>query len=162
MVSAITGNNLFLLRQTTQVVVVPNQLGLGFVGVGARQAVKHLTHLARGHFYQPIGQPRQLVGGVRGIGMVVRELVCLAGDGFGYLGAAVADVHAIQAGEAVDVLTAGRVCDGDAFAGLDDCWVSQFPGSEVLQVGERVQYRATILGRNEVDLLLVHGCSPVI
>ncbi|MNE92946.1 hypothetical protein D3C80_1907330 [compost metagenome] len=77
MVATITGDDLFLFRQTTQVVVVPHQLRLCFVGVGSRQAVEDLAHFTWSHLHQTIRQACQLVSGVRRIAMIVSELVGL-------------------------------------------------------------------------------------
>ena len=54
------------------------------------------------------------------IGVVVAQLVGLLGDGLGNLSLAVADVDAVEAGEAVEAALAVAVFDIDAAAAGDD------------------------------------------
>ncbi|MNT63647.1 hypothetical protein D3C72_2014790 [compost metagenome] len=96
------------------------------------------------------------------IGVIVGELVRLACNGISHFSTAITNVGAIQAGKAVDVLAAGGIGDTDALPGFNDGRITHLAAGKVLQVSERVQYGAAVLGGNEVDLLLVHYCSPVI
>ncbi len=57
---------------------------------------------------------------VADIGVVVGELARLGGDGVGDLGAAVADIDAVEPGEGVEAFAPVAVGDEDAFATFDD------------------------------------------
>ena len=54
------------------------------------------------------------------IGVVIGQLFCLGGDSLGYLGAAIADIDAIEAGKGVEQPVAVTILDIDARASLDD------------------------------------------
>ncbi|MNP56985.1 hypothetical protein D3C76_1517620 [compost metagenome] len=48
------------------------------------------------------------------VGVVVGQFLGLFIDGVGHLGAAVTDVHAVEAGKGIDELTAFMVANADA------------------------------------------------
>ena len=105
------GDDLLLLGPAQDVVVVPDQLDLGVVGVGTAVAEEHLRHRDRGRLDQSLGQrastrrwPSKRTSGSRQAGF-------LRPDGVGHLEVPVADVHAPQAGHGVEVglpLTVGQ------------------------------------------------------
>ena len=47
MVAALAGDDFFLLGLADQIVVMPYQFGLGFVGVGAGETIKDFFHVVR-------------------------------------------------------------------------------------------------------------------
>lgn len=58
-------DDLLLRRLATQVVVVPDELGLGLAGVRTGHAIEHLAHLARRHLHQAHGN--KLIDGFAGL-----------------------------------------------------------------------------------------------
>ena len=103
-IASVAGDDALLLWLADEVVVVPDQLGVGFVGVRAGGAVEDALHrlvseAGRGHFDKAVGEADQLIRGVAGVGVEVGQLMGLAGDGVGDFAAAVADVHAVESGK---------------------------------------------------------------
>ncbi len=70
--------------------------------------------------------------------MVVRELAGLFGDGLGDLGAAIADIDAIEAREGVEQAVAVTILDIDALAAGDDP-VGAFATGVLGEMGGRVE-----------------------
>src|SRR5690606_33683740 len=95
-IAAMAGNDFLFLRAAQDVVVVPDDLDLGFIGVGAGQAVIDLFHAGGRPVDDAARQLGDGVGRVSDIGVVVGQPFGLFIDGFGHLGAAVADIDAIQ------------------------------------------------------------------
>ena len=63
MVTPQTADDLFPLRLADQIVVVPQQLGLGIVGIAAGQPEKHASGIERNHRLEFLGQQyARLVG----------------------------------------------------------------------------------------------------
>ncbi len=119
-VAAPAGDDLLLLRAAEDVVVVPDELDVGLVGVGAAEAEIDLGHALRRAVEDHLRQRDRGLGAVADIGVVVGELAGLGGDRLGDLLAAVADVHAVEAGEGVEQRPAVTVLDIDALAAGDD------------------------------------------
>ena len=69
-------------------------------------------------------------------GVVIGQLVHLPCDGIGDLLAAIADIDAPEAGEAIEIFLAVVVEDVDALAALDD---ARSLGIQLLHVGEGMQ-----------------------
>ncbi len=119
-IAAPARDDLLLLRPAEDVVVVPDQLDVGLVGVRAGQAEIDAAHALRRAVDDHLGKRDRRLGAVADIGVVVGEVLRLLGDGVGDLLAAVADIDAIEAGEGIDALAAVDVPDGDAFAAGHD------------------------------------------
>ncbi len=119
-VAAPAGDDLLLLGAAEDVVVIPDQLDVGLVGVGAAEAEVDLGHALGRALEDHVGQRDRGLGAVADVGVVVGELLRLRGDGVGDLRAAVADVDAVEAGEGVEEALAVAVLDVDAGAAGDD------------------------------------------
>ena len=119
-VAAPARDDLLLLRAAEDVAVVPDELDVGLVGVGAAEAEVDLRHALRGAVEDHARQRDRGLGAVADVGVVVGELPRLLGDRLGDLGAAVADVDAVEAGEGVEQALAVAVLDEDAGAAGDD------------------------------------------
>jgi hypothetical protein len=119
-VTAFAGDDALLAGFADEVVVVPDELGLSLVGIGAGGAVEDLAGLAGGHADEAIGEADQLRRGVAGVGVEVSKLMRLTGDGVGHLGASVADVDAIEAGKSVNQLAALGVAHANALRGIEN------------------------------------------
>ena len=78
------------------VVVVPDQLDVGFICVRTGQPEIHLRHIVRRTVQNHLGQCDRRLGTVTDIGMIVGQLFGLIGDGLCNLGAAVTYVNAIE------------------------------------------------------------------
>jgi hypothetical protein len=120
MVAAPAGDDLFLLRTTEDVVDVPDQLEIGLVGVRSGEAEEHAAHGLGSAVDDHLGQPDRGLGAMAHIGMVIRQGSGLCGNGVGDLGAAIADIDAIEAREGVEAALALPVHDVDALAPGDD------------------------------------------
>ena len=119
-IAAPARDDLLLLRPAEHVVVVPDQLDVGLVGVGTRQAEIDAGHAFRRAVDDHLGERDRGLGAVADIGVVVGEVLRLRGDRVGDLLAAIADIDAVEPGKGVDALLAVDVPDGDAFAAGDD------------------------------------------
>lgn len=82
--------------------------------------------------------------------MVVRELLRLLVHRVGHFPAAVADVHAVQAGERVDIALALMVLDADTLAAAHDL-AGQRAGFVVVRVRRRMHEVGTVLAQQRVD-----------
>src|SRR6516162_11749949 len=107
---------LFLLRATTQIVVVADQLEVCVIGIGARGAKEHLGQMSGARFLaeeaqHAVGEPDDRLVRVRGEGVIIAEIAHRLSCGFSELAAAVADIDAPQAGAAIDELPAVAVLD---------------------------------------------------
>ena len=89
-----------------------------------------------------------------GIGVVVGKSIGLTRDRFRDLGSSVADVHAVETGEAIDVLAPGGILDTNAFARLDDRRIAELAGGKVLELREGMK-NACLVERG--DLGRIHG-----
>ncbi len=119
-VAAPAGDDLLLPRAAEDVVVIPDQFDVGLVGVGAAEAEVDLGHPRRRALEDHAGQGDRGLGAVADVGVIVGEFLGLGGDRLGDLGAAVADVDAVEAGEGVEQALAVAVLDEDAGAAGDD------------------------------------------
>src|SRR5690606_1018532 len=95
-------------------------------------------------------------GRVADIGVVVGQLLGLLVDGLGHLGATVADVHAVKAGEGVDQLAAFVILDANTRGAGDDASLEGAAGM-VMGMGGRVHEMGTVLGEQLV--VVAHGKS---
>ena len=96
------------------------------------------------------------------VGVVVGELAGLGGDRLGDLGAAVADVDAVEAGEGVEQAVAVAVLDVDAGAAGDDAGGGLAAGvlGEVgrgVEEGFAVPERELVVGQHVIDLHWKNG-----
>ena len=108
-IAAPARDDLLLLRPAEDVVVVPDQLDVGLVGVRAGEAEIDPGHALRRAVDDHLGQRDRGLGAVPDIGVVVGEVLRLGGDRIGDLLAAVADIDAIEAGEGVELAVAVAV-----------------------------------------------------
>src|SRR5690606_32832108 len=93
-----------------------------------------------------------------GIGVVVGKLMGLLGNRVGDLGAAVADVHAVEAGERVQAAAPVPVHDIDAFAAGDDP-VRRVAPRMGRHMGRRVEEMVAIPG-GEFVAAVEHAVAP--
>ena len=101
-VPALACNDLLLLGLADDVVVVPNQLDLGLVGVRTREAKKDALHASACERDQLLGQQDGLrVRGTRE-DVVIGQLACLLSYGVDDGLSAIAHIHAVHARHAVD------------------------------------------------------------
>ena len=126
-IGAEPGDDLLLLGLSAQVVVVPDQLEVGVVGVRAAGTEEHLrevrcTGLVVKQAEHPLGQAND--GLVRGAAedVIVGEVLDRLLGGLGHLLAAVPNVDAPQAGAAVDQLSALVVLHAHAARLGQDVW----------------------------------------
>jgi len=75
---------------------------------------------------------------VADISVIVGEFPCLGGNRLGDLTAAIAHVHAIEAGEGIEQPRAVAIGDVDALAAGDDP-VSQFAAGELTEMGRGME-----------------------
>jgi hypothetical protein len=118
-IAAPARDDLLLLGPAEDVVVVPDQLDVGLVGVRPAEAEIDLRHPRRRPFEDHVRERDRGFGAVADIGVVIGQLARLRGDGVGDLGAAIADIHAIEPGEGVEQAAAVTVLDIDALAAGD-------------------------------------------
>src|SRR3546814_10994946 len=84
------------------------------------------------------------------VGVVVGKLLGLLVDGIGHFGAAVTDVHAVEAGKGVDEVTAFMVANADARCAFDDPALERTTGM-VVGVGRRVRSEERRVGKGCVS-----------
>ena len=137
-IAALARDDLLLLGPAEHVVVVPDQLDLGLVGVRAGQAVVDPPHALGRQVDDPLRELDRRLRGMPDIGVVIGELPHLPVDRVGDLLAAVADVDAVQPGERVEALAAVAVDDADALAAAHDP-AGRRPMGVVLEVRRGVQ-----------------------
>src|SRR3546814_6456623 len=120
MVASMSGNDFVLLRPARIVVVVKHPCDLGFVVIGTGQSVVDLLH----PFWRPVhyatGQLDDRLARMADVGVVVGKLLGLLVDGIGHFGAAVTDVHAVEAGTGVNEVTDFMVANADDRSAFDD------------------------------------------
>ena len=138
-VAPVAGDDLLLPWPADHVVVVPDQLHLGLVGIGAGEAEVHLAHVVRRQPQDAVGEADGRLVGMTRVGVEVGELLGLLVDGVRHLGAPVADVDAVEAGEGVDEFRSAPVDDADALARHHDAWIAGDLVRVVLQVGGGMQ-----------------------
>ncbi len=119
-IAALARDDLLLVRPALNVVVVPDELDLRFVRIRSGHAVVHLLHPG----WRPVDDARRQfddgVGRMPHVRVVVGEFLRLLVDCIGHLGAAIADVHAIEAGKRVDIRLALVILDADALGARHD------------------------------------------
>src|SRR5581483_2949360 len=101
-----------------------------------------------------------------GVGVIVGETMGLAGDRIGHFGAAIAYVHAIKAGKAIDQGFAGRIGDSDPLAGFDHDRVAELARRKIPELSERMQGAGAIERGNpgqiaHTDLLVISSGREV-
>src|SRR5690606_26022909 len=119
-IAAPARDDLLLLGPAQNVVVVPDELDLRLVRVGAGKAVIDAAHALGRLPYDPLGQSDRRLARMPDIGVVVGEPLGLLMDRVGDLRPAVADIHAVEAGEGVERLAPFAVDGVDAVAAGDD------------------------------------------
>ena len=159
-VAAMARDDLALFRASEDVVVVPGDLDVGLVGVRSRHAVVDLAHVGRRHAQHPVAEADDGLVGTSPVGMEVGQLVGLFGDRLGDLGAAIADVDAIEGGESVQQPAAVLVDDVDALAALDDLGLAA--GGVGIKLGQRVQDALAVhfLQAQVIGGVQFHGAAP--
>ena len=136
MIRLVAADDLLLLGLAAGVIVVPDDLHLGVVGLGAGVGEEHLAHLDRGHLDQLLGKVDsdlvRPVGEALDVGQAQHLLVGDLGEAL----LAEAERGAPEAGHALDVFLPLVVIDIDALALVHN------EGAVLLVhlgVGERVQ-----------------------
>ena len=157
-IATVTRDHLLLLFAAKDIVVVPNQLELGLVGIRAGHAVIDFAHALACELDDALRQLRHAFGRVANIGVVVRELLGLLVNGFGHFGAAIANVYAIQAGKAVDEFVAQRVLNADALRAGNDPRRA-FAVGVLLEMSRRVEH---VLAVDLDNFLGVEGHDDVL
>ncbi len=145
-IAAPARDDLLLVRAPEDVVVVPDDLELGLVGIRAREAELDALHAGRGHVEHA---PAEADGGLVRIAaerVVVRELQRLLMDGVRDLAAAIAHVVAVDARKGVDELLAVAQLDADALPARHDAGLARLPGGELAQRRERMEQRRPVEG----------------
>lgn len=128
LIAALARDDLLLGRLAAQIVVVPDELGLGSVGVRAGHAVEHLAHPTRGHLHDGDRTGSRVRPSCAPHTSDSRLAVGLARDRFSHFGAAIADIDAVKACKAVDKLIAMRILDADALSRLHVVGSPSLPG----------------------------------
>ena len=108
-VAAVARDDLLLLGAAEDVVVVPDDLDLGVVRVGARAAEEDLRHPGRCERDQPLGEERRRFRAHRRERVVVAEPVGVLLQRVADLGPAIPDVDAPEPRHSVDVALAVEV-----------------------------------------------------
>jgi hypothetical protein len=119
-IAAPARDDLLLLGPAEDVVVIPDELDVGLVGVRPAKAEIDPAHVIGRAVHDHLGQRDRGLGAVADIGVVIGQFARLRGDGLGHLLAAIADVHAVEPGEGIEQAVAVAVGDEDAFAAGDD------------------------------------------
>src|SRR5437879_4037444 len=120
MIAAEARYDLLLLGAAEDVVVEPDELDVGLVGVRAGHAVKDPAHAETDAADDALRELDHRLVRVAGIGVVVGKLQRLRVDSVGDFLPSVADIYAIEAGERVDAAPAVAIDDGDPLAAGDD------------------------------------------
>ena len=133
----------FFSGAAEDVVDVPDEFDVRLVGVGAAEAEIGAVHVRGRALGDHVGERDRGLGAVADIGVVIGEFAGLGGDGVGDLGAAVADIDAVEPGEGVEQAGAVAVLDMDAGRAGDHAVGALAPG--VLAVmGGGVQERGAV------------------
>src|SRR2546429_4756831 len=111
MIGLPSSDDLLLSRATQQVVVIPDQLQLGLVGIASRGSEEHSRHRNRRAGEQRLGAFDGDVGGHAVEGMEERKLGALCCYSVRNLAPAIAQVDAPQARHSVEIFLAVDVLD---------------------------------------------------
>ncbi len=133
-------DHLGLGRVAGELVVLPRELERGLDRLAATAGEEHAVEVAgrqRRHPRRQLDRARVRVGPVG----VEAQLASLVGAGLGDIGAPVADVHAEQRGQAVEVAVAVLVVDVAALAAHDDGDVVVGVGAHPREVHPQVALR---------------------
>jgi hypothetical protein len=90
-----------------------------------------------------LGEKRRRRGRRAEEGVVIRQLVHLPGDSIGDFGAAIADIHAPEAGKSIQILAPFGIENIDTLAALDDAGAI---GVELAHISERMEVMGGIEG----------------
>ena len=149
-------DDLLLLGSAQGVVVVPGELDLRLVRVGARDAEERLGVGDRGHLPQLLRQRHRRFVALAGEEVRVGEVPHLLRRNLGQLFHAVAQGGAPEAGQALDVLPALLVPDPDALRPGDD---ERTVAAMIRQVGRRVEDRLDVPGGDAGGGWRCGGCG---
>ena len=112
-IAAPARDDLFLFRQAADVVVIPDQLDVGFVRVRPAEAEIDFGHVVGRAVEDHFGEGDRRFGAVADIGMVISQFAGLIGNGLGDFLTAIADVHAVKPGKGIEQLRAVAIFDMD-------------------------------------------------
>ncbi len=118
-IAAPAGDDLLLLRPAEDVVVVPDQLDVGLVGIGAGKPKIDVIETVRRALSDHTGERDGDFGAVADISMVIGQLARLFGDRLGDFGPAIADIDAVEPGKGVEASIAVTIDNIYAFATFD-------------------------------------------
>ena len=119
-IAAHAADDLLLLRPAEGVVVVPDHLDDGVVGLRAGIAEEDVGHRHRRHLHQPLGQLDDHVGRLVAEAVIVGQLAHLPRRRLHQPLFAEAERGAPEAGQRLDIFLAVLVVDIDALAVADD------------------------------------------
>ena len=102
-------DDLFLFWTSQNVVIVPDHLDIGFIGIRTRQAKIDFRHVFRCAIQYHFGQRDRSLGSVTNIGVVIGQLLGLCRNRLGNLGPAVTDIDTIKPGKGIQKATAVTV-----------------------------------------------------
>ena len=161
-IAAPARDDLFLLRQAADVVVVPDQLDVGFVGIRSGHAVIDALHAFGGTFDDALRQTNDWLVPVPDIGVVIGQFLGLRIDRIGNFSPAITNIHTVKTGEGIEAFAAFGVMDVNALAAVDDA-VGGFPIGMLAHVGRRVHEVRPVhflqVCRGVFDD--IHCCSPM-
>ena len=157
MVPAFTGDDFFLLRPANGVVVIPDQLDLGIVGIAAGESKEHPTGIEWRHLFELVGQQHGRFIGASSEQLGVVELTHLLIGHLGQFFLAVANRRAPQSRHTLKILLALIVCD------VNPVGAFQHHGPVLLmlrKVCRRVQQVPKVHTFYGVIRVFVVGCKP--
>ena len=138
MIPAPAADDLLLGGPSQDIIVVPDQLDVGFVGIGPGQPEIDLGHALWRAIKDHLGQGDAGFGPVTDIGVVIGQFARLIGDGLGDLLTSVSDVHAVKARERIQQPRAIAVGDVASLGCLDDP-LRDIAAREFGQMGRRMK-----------------------
>ena len=138
MIPAPAADDLLLLGSPQDIVVIPDQLDVGFIGIGAGQPEIDLGHALWRAIKDHLGQGDAGFGPVADIGMVIGQFAGLIGDGLGDLLTSIADVDTIETGKGIQQTDAIAVGDVASLCRLDDP-LRDIAAREFGQMGRRMK-----------------------
>jgi hypothetical protein len=156
-IAAPARDDLFLLRAAEDIVVVPNQLDVGLVGIRSGLAEVDFGHVIRRAIEDHFRERDRGFCAVAHVGMVIGKLAGLGGNGVGNFGAAIANIDAIEPGKSIEKVVPVAVFNMAALAGFDDpSW-----GFAAGVLGEMGRWVKEILAIPLIELVIFqHAFGP--
>ncbi len=116
MISAPTRNDLLLFRAAKNIVVIPDQLDVGFVGIRTGQTKIDAAHMVRCTVDDHLGKRDGHFGAMADIGMIIGKLARLFCNRIRNFGATITNIDTIKTRERIKALPAIRVGNVHALA----------------------------------------------